>query len=225
MKTSWALRAAAFFQSFPSTPTDETDETPLSSVSSVHPQGVSEKRKLLILASNDPQPAPLAQPVPPSTTLATCANSSHNMHRGTCARPVEAGLLPAADVYLAECAASDEKHAVLAAQHRPYKLSVADADGAHAQPWTESQIRVYNARAGRSRGMGFSADDADDLAERLHLRDVTGDERRSCIECRHYERGRCAQARAALLTSPAIGRDLATLLQRCPAHDPVIQTT
>lgn len=30
---------------------------------------------------------------------------------------------------------------------------------------------------------GFSATDADDVAERLHLRDVEGDDRRSCIEC------------------------------------------
>jgi hypothetical protein len=37
----------------------------------------------------------------------------------------------------------------------------------------------------------FSTEDADDLAERLHLRDVHADHRRLCPECGHYTQGQC----------------------------------
>ena len=40
---------------------------------------------------------------------------------------------------------------------------------------------------------GINAPDADDLAERLTLRDREGDDRRMCVECVHLKaNGRCA---------------------------------
>lgn len=102
------------------------------------------------------------------------------------------------------------------ARSRPYRLTPAEGDAAHAQPWDDATIARFVARVGLMMRRGFDATDADDLAERLHLRDVQGDERVSCIECHHYRPGRCGNHRRAGLNSAEVGRDLATLLQRCP---------
>lgn len=100
------------------------------------------------------------------------------------------------------------------ASGRPYRLTTADADAVHAEPWNDAAIGRFVARAGLFMRRGIDATDADDLAERLHLRDVQGDDRRLCLECRHFARWRCGNARVA-----GVGRDLpeafATQLQRC----------
>lgn len=60
---------------------------------------------------------------------------------------------------------------------------------------------------------------ADDLAERLHLRDVRGDDRRLCVECIHLA-GRPGAWRCSIHRAAGVGRDLptawVTLPQRCP---------
>lgn len=99
---------------------------------------------------------------------------------------------------------------------RPYRLTPAEGDAAHAQPWDDATIARFVARVGLMMRRGFDATDADDLAERLHLRDVQGDDRVGCMECQHYRPGRCANHRRAGLNVADVGRDLATLLQRCP---------
>lgn len=48
---------------------------------------------------------------------------------------------------------------------------------------------------------------------------MTDDDRVTCATCRHYRPGRCTQHKAAGMPQE-IGRDLAELLQRCPAHVP-----
>jgi hypothetical protein len=63
------------------------------------------------------------------------------------------------------------------------------------------------------------ATDADDLAERLHPRDVLADDRRLCVECGclagHASTAwRCRSPRAAQ-SGPALPVELVTLLQRC----------
>lgn len=64
---------------------------------------------------------------------------------------------------------------------------------------------------------GFGAADADDLAERLHLRDARRDDRRLCIECQHFSGpARCANYRAAGRRTHHLPADLATVMQRCP---------
>jgi hypothetical protein len=100
---------------------------------------------------------------------------------------------------------------------RPYRLTAAEADAAHAEPWDDAACGRFVARVSLFLRRGIYATDADDLAERLHLRDLQGDDRRLCLECAHLvERNgrRCGNARAA-----SVGRDLpadlATLLQRC----------
>ena len=64
---------------------------------------------------------------------------------------------------------------------------------------------------------GWAEPEADRLAERLVRRDREADERVSCTDCRHYRPGHCGNHRAAGLQSPDVGRDLAAMLQRCPA--------
>ena len=104
-------------------------------------------------------------------------------------------------------------------RQRPYRLSAAEADAAHAEPWNDAVIARFVARVVLLMRRGFDATDADDLAERLHLRDAQGDGRTLCLECRHYRPGRCGNHRRAGLTVADVGRDLAAMLQRCPAFE------
>lgn len=64
---------------------------------------------------------------------------------------------------------------------------------------------------------GWPQDDAEATARRIAERDPD-DDRRTCMECAHHRPGRCGNHRAAGLYSPEVGRDLAALPQRCPAH-------
>lgn len=83
--------------------------------------------------------------------------------------------------------------------------------------WTDADIARFIARRDRLARWGYSTIDAEALAERLTLRDRSGDERVSCTECSNHRPGRCDNHRAARLHSAEVGRDLAALLQRCPA--------
>jgi hypothetical protein len=64
------------------------------------------------------------------------------------------------------------------------------------------------------RGLGATA--ADDLADRLVIRDREGDDRRTCLECAYLAGRRCSMWRQAGIGDPSVG-DLLTCLQRCPA--------
>ena len=101
------------------------------------------------------------------------------------------------------------------AQDRPYRLSKADADVAHAEPWDDGAIGRFQARTARLQRLRFTVQDAEDLAERLHLRDVHADHRHLCLECRHYRPGRCGNQSAAVLLTAEVGGDLATMFQDC----------
>ena len=105
------------------------------------------------------------------------------------------------------------------ARNRPYRLAPADADRCHAGGWDDAEIARFVARVGLFMRRAIDATDADDLAERLTLRDREADPRVICAECRHYRPGRCGNHHAAQLSTADVGRDLATLLQRCPGFD------
>jgi len=64
---------------------------------------------------------------------------------------------------------------------------------------------------------GWPVADAEVLAQRLARRDREADGRATCVECQHYRPGRCGSHRRAALQSPEVGRDLAGMLQHCPA--------
>lgn len=102
---------------------------------------------------------------------------------------------------------------------RPYRLTRAEGATAHADAWDEAAIARFQARAGLIRRHGFDEQDADDLAERLHLRDVHADYRHLCLECRHYRRGRCGNRRAAGLMTVEVARDVTTMFQHCPGFE------
>lgn len=106
---------------------------------------------------------------------------------------------------------------------RPYRLTEAEGDAAHAEPWDDAACARFVARVGLFLRRGIDATDADDLAERLHLRDLQGDDRRLCVECSHLA-GRAGAWRCGNHKGAGLGRDLpsdlVTLMQRCPGFAP-----
>jgi len=161
---------------------------------------------------------------PKGARVNICGDCLHLLRRGTCGEPVAAGLLTAEEgfgiVWPAEghaitCPSYTDK-APSKAQDRPYRLTQVDADTCHAGGWDDAEISRFQARAASLRRGGIGDDDADDLAERLTLRDRQQDDRVMCLECSHYRPGRCCNHRSAGLPGSEVGRDLAALLQRCP---------
>lgn len=63
---------------------------------------------------------------------------------------------------------------------------------------------------------GWPRAEAEAVAERIARR-AAGDDRNTCAECTAFRPGRCARHKAAGLFSPEVGRDLASVPQRCPA--------
>jgi virulence-associated protein VagC len=63
---------------------------------------------------------------------------------------------------------------------------------------------------------GWPHAEAQAQAERLRDRDEHADFRHLCIECQHFRPGRCGNHKAADLSTPEVGRDLAAIFQDCP---------
>jgi hypothetical protein len=109
---------------------------------------------------------------------------------------------------------------LLALLNRPHKLTLAEGDAAHAEPWDEAAIGRFVARVSLFLRRGIDAAHADDLAERLHLRDAQGDDRALCVECRHLAGHGSSAWRCGNADVAGIGRDLPDALvtqpQRCP---------
>lgn len=70
---------------------------------------------------------------------------------------------------------------------------------------------------------GWPPDDIRAVARTIAQR-APDDGRRTCAECAHYRPGRCVQRRRARLLTDEIGRDWASLPQRCPAWQAVTVT-
>lgn len=78
------------------------------------------------------------------------------------------------------------------------------------------------ARLDRLLRWGWPLTEAEATAERLARRDAEADDRVSCAaDCTHYRLGYCGNHRRAGLTNADIGRELATMLQRCPGFQPM----
>ena len=159
----------------------------------------------------------------------SCADCLHLSRVDTCLVPVAAGLLTEAEGYGiawppeghgAGCAAFSGK-APRKAQDQPYRLTPEQSDAAHADALDDAAIARFQDRVQRLLRLGYGTDDADDLAERLHRRDVEGDDRVMCMECSHYRPGRCVNHRHAGLQAPDLSRDRAALLQRCAGSQPM----
>jgi hypothetical protein len=155
--------------------------------------------------------------------IKTCVGCLHLLRRGTCGEPVAAGLLTE-DVgfgivwppegHGAACPAFIGKMPTAAAD-RPHRLTNDEADRCHAPCWDDAEIAAFTARTERFALLGRA--DADDLAERLTLRDRQHDDRRLCLECVALaDNGRCLVAARGRL--PGASRRLEpvpTMLQRC----------
>ncbi len=98
----------------------------------------------------------------------------------------------------------------------PY-LTLNQANECHACGWTDDEIATFSLREARFRQLWRA--DADQLAERLTLRDRQADDRRMCVECLELNSaGRCGAARRGEI--PGADRRLepvAHLLMRCPS--------
>ena len=103
---------------------------------------------------------------------------------------------------------------------RPHRLTPEQADRCHAPCWNDDEIATFVRRHARLMSLGYSDGDADDLAERLTLRDRDGDDRRMCVECAHCRPLRCGNHHAAGIHASDISVGLAVLPQRCPAWTP-----
>ena len=147
-------------------------------------------------------------------------HSTQALPRGTCGEPVAAGPAPNFGIvwppagHAASCVAFTPKPAPEAAG-RAYALSAAQGDAAHAEAWDDAAIGRFMARVAGIQRRGFGAQDAEDLAEQLHQRDLYADYRHLCIECRHYRPGRCSNHKPAGLSAPEVGRDLVVMFQHC----------
>ncbi len=155
----------------------------------------------------------------------TCGGCLHLLRRGTCGEPVAAGLLTTEEGFGivwppeghgAGCPAFIGKMPTAAAD-RPHRLTNDEVDSCHAPCWDDAEIAAFTARADRFALLGRA--DADDLAERLTLRDRDGDDRRLCLECTWLgDTGRCLAAATGRI--PGADRRLEpvqTILQRCGA--------
>ncbi len=97
------------------------------------------------------------------------------------------------------------------------RMSPQQGNVCHAGGWDDAEIAAFTARTARFARLGHA--DADDLAERLTLRDRDGDDRRLCLECTWLgDAGRCLAAASGRI--PGVDRRLEpvqTILQRCVA--------
>lgn len=85
-----------------------------------------------------------------------------------------------------------------------------------AEAWTGAEIAVFTDRYNRLLRWGWAKSEAEKLAERLATRDRGADDRVMCAaECLHYRPGRCGSHKAAGLSTAEVGRDMASVLQRC----------
>lgn len=99
--------------------------------------------------------------------------------------------------------------------HRPHALSPQLAEVAHAAPWDDDAVARFDARMAALLRRGYGTENAEDLAQRLHVRDIDCDDRRACIECSHCgETGRCLAAARRRPTNAGV--DLHRL-HRCPS--------
>lgn len=96
-------------------------------------------------------------------------------------------------------------------------MTAEQADDCHAGAWDDAEVSAFATRVLILLRRGIGADDADDLAERLTLRDREGDDRRMCVECSHLsDGGRClADAAGRVHGADRRLEPVTTILQRC----------
>ena len=98
-------------------------------------------------------------------------------------------------------------------------MTAEQADDCHAGAWDDDELSAFTTRVLMLQRRSIEADDADNLAERLTLRDRDGDDRRMCVECSHLgDGGRCLAAAAGRVHGADRRMEpVPTVLQRCEA--------
>ena len=98
-------------------------------------------------------------------------------------------------------------------------VTAEQADDCHAGAWDDDELSAFTTRVLMLQRRSIEADDADNLAERLTLRDRDGDDRRMCVECSHLgDGGRCLAAAAGRVHGADRRMEpVPTVLQRCEA--------
>ena len=98
-------------------------------------------------------------------------------------------------------------------------MTMEQGNACHAEGWSDAEIHAFTSRRDRLLRWGYSVPQANDLAERLTLRDRDLDDRHLCLECSHLRTsGRCAAAALGHLAGadPRMQPPPA-ILMRCPA--------
>ena len=179
----------------------------VATVATLRPDGVSKVAALAAVAEDFAAPAL-------HIDARTCAGCSNRQPHGTCGEPVAAGLAPKFEIRWPPAGHAQTCPGYIAkapspAQDRPYRLSKAAASRCHLGGWNDAEIELFTTRTLHFIRRGITVGDADDLAERLTLRDRDGDDLRMCIECKHG-RGACCPGGSPL----PVG-----LLTRCPGFE------
>ena len=170
----------------------------------------------------------LAEPVAAPAPDRTCRDCANRTRAGTCAEPVRAGLARRfgivwpAPAHAARCAAYEARGAASGdGRCSAPGIGTAAPVSAFWPPASEQELQRMAGRIERAVTMGARLDEAEGIADRLHLAEREGDTRRLCIECAHLraisEGWRCASARG--LRGP-LARDLVVRLRhRCPGFE------
>lgn len=90
------------------------------------------------------------------------------------------------------------------------------------RPWGDAEYRRFDFRVGLLQRRGLQRDDAEAFADRLALRDMERDDRRSCLECAHLQKpGSCFAAQQGWLPQTSKWHEPATgtALFRCEQFD------
>jgi len=175
---------------------------------------------LALLAGGEVAANEMLAPQPSLRAASRCTDCRHLLKRGTCGEPVRAGLIPADAGFglawppagYANTCASYSRKPTAPAQERPYSLTKARGGTAHAEPWDDAAMARFQARAAAIQRRGFGQQDAEDLAEQLHLRDVQAAHRIYCLECRHLDGSVSTGLRCGNHRFASVGRDLPVAL-------------
>ena len=180
--------------------------------------GTSGDKPAALVAARD-LPAAVPAPCPPVSPACPRTPGTGKLNAGAVS-PVSP-LVPGETAQLAAAAPRVREDPggkmPTATADRPYRLIADEADRCHVPCWDDAEIAAFTARTERFALLGRA--DADDLAERLTLRDRDGDDRRLCLECTWLgDTGRCLAAATGRI--PGADRrlePLPTILQRCGA--------
>lgn len=102
-----------------------------------------------------------------------------------------------------------------ASSRRPPLMTPDQAEMCHLGGWSDAMVTIFLQRKADFMRSALCEVSAEELAERLVLRDRDGDDRVVCLECTNFSRGECLRSRTA-----GVGMELgmlSTTLQRCRA--------